>query len=105
MTQVNLNETEARLIAVYRAIVNLEDTSFLGADDVGYVFELLSEAVDLDKATTELTQKEIKQLLRGFVIAIAAQRRRGFEQQYGPLGDDEEDEQPAYIEQSGVRTE
>jgi hypothetical protein len=104
MTQVTLNKDEAHLVALYRAIAQV-DHKLVGVDDVGGLLQLLELVINLDEVEETLAPKEVKQLLRGFIAGIAAVREEQYNlavERYNveapPWEDEENGSSPTYFE-------
>lgn len=76
---------EARLVAVSRAIQTLARPGLVGRADVGYVLAALEEIVDLDQKQDELSSKELRQLIEGFVAGFAIANVQEAEPEYLPF--------------------
>lgn len=73
MTQVDLNTEEARLVAVHRAIKELDQTDLISADDASIACVLLGNFFN-DEKIEKLDSDSVKALILGFVAGLAATR-------------------------------
>lgn len=71
---MNLNTEEARLVAIYRAIKDLERPELVSAGDVGEIHELIGFVFDVEKKENDLSAQELRALLLGFVGGLGASR-------------------------------
>lgn len=67
-----LKVDEARLLAVYRAIKELDRPTEISVADVGAALAALEGSYDLEKEERALSAKELGLLIRGFVGGLGA---------------------------------
>lgn len=72
MPQVNLDTYEARLVGIARAIKELEHPELIDSSDVGPALDALESTFDLEKKESDLSAKEMRSLLLGFVGGLGA---------------------------------
>lgn len=125
MTEIK-DKQEARVIALHRAIKELDYPQLLDINDLGAAYEALVSLVDLDKEEEALSGDQLKAMIRGFVVGLAATRLAQLAERQGPMytlpPDEEMDpieysggptggivkgqgDDPAYVKQTGVRAD
>lgn len=72
MPSINLSNDEAQVIAVYRAIQELDAPVLVSVEDVGDVLASLRQVVDLEKKEKDLDKDSLKALIFGFVAGMGA---------------------------------
>ena len=70
----DLNEQEARLIAVLRAIGRFDDAELVPEEDASMLAFYLPAILPLDEVEQQLNDKELKCLLDGFIAGVGANR-------------------------------